>query len=109
MVARTWLGNTSSQWSDPLNWSFPPSPDVQAVPGSGDDVTIIAGSTQPVLDENTANLGSLTITANASLAVGTFTLNVAGIGNTAIDLSSLFAVGSSTITIAGGQSTTPPG
>ncbi|TVQ23508.1 MAG: hypothetical protein EA383_14030, partial [Spirochaetaceae bacterium] len=70
----TWLGSVDSSWNTGGNWSL------GTVPTAGQDVEIPATTTQPVLDVDTASLGSVTVDSGASVSTNgdTFALNVSG-------------------------------
>jgi hypothetical protein len=71
----TWLGGTSTDWEDPLNWTSTGAP---GPPTSATDVIIPSGTTYaPSLTAN-ASSKALNIASGATLTQSTYTLNVNG-------------------------------
>ncbi|MCG3167813.1 MAG: hypothetical protein POELPBGB_03608 [Bacteroidia bacterium] len=66
----TWNGTTSTAWGTGTNWT------PNGVPGSGDNVTIVTTSNQPVYD-GVAGVTNLTMTSG-TLNLGGYQLNITG-------------------------------
>ncbi|MEI6150039.1 MAG: glycoside hydrolase domain-containing protein, partial [bacterium] len=66
---RTWTGAVSANWADAGNWSG------GGAPGAADDVVIVGGKSQPVLDltNGAVTIKSLTIGSKTAAATLTFT------------------------------------
>ncbi len=87
-----WTGNTSTLWSEKTNWDLGRSPIV------GDDVVIVAGSNNSVVDKDFQNLNSVIIQSNGHLTVGVGNeLTVSGNSTRAIQILS-----SSNLVVNGG-------
>ena len=68
-----WLGDVSSDWFDPDNWS------AAFVPTATVDVTINTGYTYyPIISSGVADCQNITIGAGTKLSIGSADLNVAG-------------------------------
>jgi predicted outer membrane repeat protein len=68
----TWIGTTSSDWTDATNWS------IKGVPSATKDALIAAAANQPIIGSN-VSIKSLTLNASTSLTVNTgFNLTVTG-------------------------------
>ena len=64
-TTNTWTGQTGSDWNTAANWSR------TAVPGTGDDVVIPAGTTSSPLLSTTAVAKSVEVQSGASLTIST--------------------------------------
>ena len=113
LTAITWTGTTSSAWETQTNWN------PQLIPGSGDDVTIPAGSTVAINSNATADninelanasltisSGSLTLGSDASTMAGSFTISAPlSVGSGGLTLSGQTFWQSGNIDLAGGNVT----
>lgn len=68
----TWLGDSSTAWNDPDNWS------PIGLPDSLDNITISGNEPSPILSQN-RKVNNLTITGD-SILLGTYTLTFKGTG-----------------------------
>ncbi len=72
-VMNQWIGNTSHNWFEPLNWSL------EHVPFAFDDVTINTGYTfNPVIPSGVATCNHLIIGAGAKISLGVADLEIGG-------------------------------
>ncbi len=71
----TWVGGTSNDWNNPVNWSG------GVVPNASTNINIPAGTGFNIQLGASVSCNNLTIEANASLNLGTGTLNVKGDAN----------------------------
>jgi len=96
----TWVGGTSTDWSNTANWCGGSVPDCE------DDIIIMSdASHNPVLTES-VSVGSITIESGASLGLGSYTMTV--YGDITLESSTLSA-GTGTIQFANSGCATAPG
>jgi hypothetical protein len=92
VATKTWAGGSSTDWTDPANWT-------PGIPATGDDVVIPAAARQPILDIGTPSQQSLTLGGGASLSVAGGALDVSGDVSLA---SGAVLGGSGSLNVAGG-------
>ena len=73
LLTNEWIGNTSNNWNQPLNWSL------GHVPASSENVIVNTGYTfYPVISYGTATCSNLSIGEGAKISLGDADLDIAG-------------------------------